>query len=152
MRFAYLLLCDAASSGSDGKLNLLGIGVRAIRPEGLPAIGSIAVAGAVEGDVAESGPRHFELALVEPDGARTILADTDDAALPTENDVPGVPVQFVFVVNMVRPFAQAGPHTLRASYGDLTSEYIFIIAPTNPAPKPKRTGRQSARPPSARRG
>lgn len=134
MRFAYLILCDVASTGSDGKVNLLGVGIRRINPPELPVVASLALAFAIEGEPHEAEPRPLSITFTEPDGTSTTNVADERASLPAHSEVDGVPVSISVVLNLTRPFTLPGRYLIRVTYGDLDQEYAYVVTPTGPPP------------------
>lgn len=142
MRFAYFLLADAHSV-SEGKLNLLGIGVRKVQPDVLPATVVLSIAGSIEGTLDEKEKRHLDLTLTDPEGNVTSLASTE-AALAGDKTSPALPASFLFIVNFGLPYTRAGEYVLRARFGDLEEQYVFMVEPKGKGRAPKRARKAAA--------
>jgi hypothetical protein len=127
MRFAYLLLADASSAGNEGKLNLLGIGVRLLRPTELPAAAQLTIAASIEATSDdEIGPYELELSIENPDGSVDTL-NTGEVSFQPDAETPDVPRSIIFVVGLLRSYAQEGTYRIRARVADATADYAFVI-------------------------
>jgi hypothetical protein len=127
VRFALLTLADG-SSVSEGKLNLLGVGVRKLQPPRLPANMLITIAGMVEGTADEGGTHRLELTLIEPNGREVPLL-SDNADLPTQTRDPDLPVNMVFAINLGRTYVEPWLYRLQVAYADVQTEYDFKVEP-----------------------
>ena len=126
MRFDFLTLADAANNGPEGKLNVLGFGVRVLTLPQLPGASPLAIVGAVTADVAEAGEYDVEVRIEEPDGrsAEVAKARTSLKAKVTDERVP---TGITFILGFVRPFRIEGKYIIRASVGDVVAEYPFVV-------------------------
>jgi hypothetical protein len=125
VRFAYFLLADAGSA-HEGKLNLLGIGVRKIQADELPANVSLTIAAEIEGSHEEAGSYPWKLTITEPDGSEATMT-AKEAELPAATVSADLPVSTVMVIAFLRSYTIAGLYVLRAHFGDIEAEYRFIV-------------------------
>jgi hypothetical protein len=139
MRFAYLLLTDA-SSASEGKLNLLGVGARVLKPPTLPAPAFLTLAGAVEGTDGEAGEYDLVITLTDPDGAATQLV-AGRTTLPAATDHAELLPNSVFTIAFTHVYEKPGIYRLTARFGDIAETYKFLVAPTR-APAATRKARK----------
>lgn len=133
MRFAYLLLADAVNQSADGKLNILGAGIRTINAPALPFSISLAIIAAVELDLAERGPKKIQLAIRRPDGEEVLIDDVAemDVTEPAEEDLPiSLNLQFGIAGFELR---SAGVHTIVVRVDALAHEYVFLVKAPPPA-------------------
>lgn len=73
----------------------------------------------------------LRLTLVEPDGTEQESVVQEDATLPSRTEAAGVPVQFVFMVNLARQYVQPGTYKFRVAYADLTQDYVYVVEATD---------------------
>ncbi|MFI5284595.1 MAG: DUF6941 family protein [Candidatus Dormibacterales bacterium] len=126
MRFEILSLADAANNAPDGKLNVLGLGIRIVNVPGLPAGMPLAVLGSVSAGPAEAGDYDLDVRMVEPDGTEVPLAQ-GRSTVPAEVVEPRVPTGVGFVVGFGGPFRIEGLHVIRARFGKLVMDYEFVV-------------------------
>jgi hypothetical protein len=126
MRFEYLVLADAANRGVDGKINVLGLGVRILSYPSLPAASPLAIVGAVEAAVDEAGDYALLVKLVEPDGTVEEIVKAS-AKVPSEVSDERVPTGIGFTIGLTRPFRLEGIHSIRASFGDQQASFAFVV-------------------------
>ncbi|RLT35667.1 MAG: hypothetical protein DWI59_02700 [Chloroflexi bacterium] len=87
METNFAFLCDAASQGSDGKFNALGIGVSQIRATQVPAQHARLVMVAEVGyTLAEAGTKTLLLRVIDDDGADLMPPVTGEIAFNEHQD------------------------------------------------------------------
>ena len=126
MRFEYLFLADAANQAANGKMNVLGMGVRILTYAALPAASPLAIVGAVEAAVAEAGDYPLVVELVEPDGTVEEIVKAT-AKVPSEVTDVRLPTGMGFTIALTRPFRKEGIHYIRASFGDQQASFAFAV-------------------------
>ena len=126
MRFEYLFLADAANSAADGKINVLGLGVRILTYSELPASSPLVIVGAVEATVEEAGDYALRVELFEPDGTIEELVNAA-AKVTTEVKDSRVPTGIGFTIALSRPFRQEGVHVIRATVANEVAQYAFVV-------------------------
>lgn len=126
MRFAFLQLADAASAGPEGKLNALGLGVRVLTFESLPATSPLAIIGSVEASVGEGGEYGLAVSLIEPSGLEVLLVQAKATVVDDVADTR-VPTGIGFSVGLLRPFEAEGVYAIRATVGPEVAEYLFVV-------------------------
>ncbi len=131
MQFEYLTIADAVSNGPDGKLNVLGLGVRIANVESLPADTPMTILGAVAASVDEAGTYEVEVSISAPDGSREVIAHGTAELSATLAD-PRVPTGLTFSIPGVRSFRIEGVHTLEARVGELTRTYELLVRVQDP--------------------
>lgn len=129
MQFEYLALADAANVGSDGKVNVLGMGARIISYERLPGSSPLALLALVTGLVDEAGEYPVLVELEEPDGTRERMIDAV-ASIAADAD-PRVPTGISLVLNFSRPFRIGGLHTIHVRVGAVEQRYAFLVQVRN---------------------
>lgn len=125
MQFEYLALADAANVGSDGKVNVLGMGARIISYERLPGSSPLALLALVTGSVDEAGEYPVVVELEEPDGTRERMIDAV-GVIAADAD-PRVPTGISLVLNFSRPFRIVGLHTIHLRVGEIEQKYEFLV-------------------------
>jgi hypothetical protein len=126
VRFEYLSLADAANSGPEGKLNVLGLGSRIINLPGLPGGTPLAIVGSVSAAVDEAGSYELVVFMVEPDGTEVQLVQ-GSAIVPSDVEETRVPTGSGFLIGFAGPFRLEGVHRIHARFGTVESDYEFVV-------------------------
>jgi hypothetical protein len=148
MKFDYLQLADAMNVSPDGKVNVLGLGIRLLVFPQLPAASRFAVLANVQADLSEVGSHDAEFRLVAPDGTEQDLFRTSIDVNP-DLDPEATIVIIGLGLDVVRPFTQEGRYIIRAKVGDVSAEYRFrvkvgspgLAGPSEPAKSARRTAK-----------
>lgn len=130
MKISLLTLADAANSAPEGKLNVLGMGVRIIR-RGNPGrvIVPMVVVAVGEATDADLGERPIDLSVTAPSGkSTTLLTDTLEI---TPNDPGRIDLPNEVRVQIAMPFIleEAGTFTLRMRLAGAKASYRFQVLP-----------------------
>ncbi|MEX0625557.1 MAG: hypothetical protein WD402_03335 [Chloroflexota bacterium] len=127
MRIAYLLVADSANQSNDGKLNVLGMGVRVINAPVLPFPVALTVLVSAQLDHAERGAKHVKLSLATPSGSQVLIDDTAPME-SRENMIENLPLQlnFQFVLSGLA-FKEAGLHHFIVEIEGERAEYPFVV-------------------------
>jgi hypothetical protein len=151
MRISFMLFADAANSSVDGKVNMLGGGIRVVTVPALPAVISGALVASVHATLEEAGSYEVALSLVDPHGTERAVVSGRSDFDPTGGD-PRVPSGIGITAPVIQPVIDAGVYLFRLRVGDLLEEYPFVVqtSASPPADEPKAvarqaTGRQSSR-------
>jgi hypothetical protein len=135
VQFEYLTIADSASTGEDGKVNALGLGVRIASFAKLPGTSSMAILASVSADVDEAGTYEIEVAMVEPDGSRQVIVQAS-AEVPADVADRRVPTGITFAVAGFRTFRMEGVHSFAARVGEVTRTYDFVVRLVDVVPEP----------------
>ena len=126
MEIEYFLVADSANGGPDGKVNALGIGVRVLSYERLPAATPLAILLHISARPGEVHEIPIQLSLTEPDGTREILVDTVAPINATVND-ERVPTGINLQLGLVRPYRIEGVHRFEVQAGELRRSYDVVV-------------------------
>lgn len=131
MKIAYLLLADSANQSADGKLNVLGLGIRVINAGQLPVSLSVSVLASAEMPIEERGPKRIRLTLQAPGGEETLVEDV--AEMEARDEIlPDLPLQLNLQFALTGlEFKAAGPHRVVLEVDGARAEYpVLVIAPS----------------------
>jgi hypothetical protein len=126
MQIDFFLVADSANNGPEGKLNALGLGVRILNYERLPAVTPLALLLQVSAPTSEAGNVPVEIVLVEPDNTREILL-SGTGQISSESVDDRIPTGFGFNLGLVRPYRIEGVHRFEATVGQLTGQYEVLV-------------------------
>jgi hypothetical protein len=107
MKFDYLQLADAMNVSADGKVNVLGLGIRHMVFPQLPAAARFAILANIVAEPSEAGSYEAEFCLVAPDGTEQDLLRTPVVVDPG-NEPETTMVILGLGLDVVRPFSQEG--------------------------------------------
>lgn len=126
MKIDLLTIADAANTTPDGKLNILGLGVRVLTVDGPNHVIPLIVACGVEANVAEAGDYPLTVRLERPDGVVEGVV-TATLLIPGEVADPRVPTGAGLTLQMVRGFPVAGVYSLVVDVGGVAAQYVFAV-------------------------
>lgn len=129
MKFAYLILADAANASADGKTNILGAGVREVNPHDFPVNVPLALAGRVEGTTEDAGEFRLLVTIAGPGRKRTVIVDEPSVRLGAPEPESQKFAALNFQIGLMLRFDEAGDRAVRVSFGNTRASWKFTVNP-----------------------
>ena len=126
MQIDYLVAAESANTGTEGTVNALGMGLRVLTYDKLPGTTTMTLILQASALSSEAGDFPVEIAIIEPDGTREVLVETQ-GTIPAKVVDERVPTGFGVMLGITRPYRIEGLHRFEAKVGDLSREYTFIV-------------------------
>lgn len=127
MKLQYLLVADAAASGAFGKMDVLGLGVRVLRPGRLPSLTPLNILVGAEADPAELGEQSIKISVQAPSAKAAVVVDDTVVVAPRPAEEEGLPIEVR--LHLAFPFitTEPGVYTFRVQIGRLRATYKVLV-------------------------